>query len=174
MPPLIVADSPAAAGVAVAELRRDGWTRVELGALPVEPWDLSSQRLVVMCVVERHGERSDALLAAARGAAVVAVGSADVPELATFFDELSRLGRVDLARDGEGRRLTLEQRRLLELLADGETLGGAARRLSLSRRTADRRLAEARAALGVGSTAQAVLAFQAGEETRRGPGLARP
>lgn len=174
MPPLIVADSHAAAGAAVAELCREGWTRVELGALPLEPWDLASRRLLVTCSVEIRDERLEALFAALRGAAVVAVGSADVSELASFFDELSRLGRVDFARDGVAPTLTLEQRRLLELLAGGETLGEAARRLSLSRRTADRRLAEARNALGVASTAQAVLAFRAGEQTRRGPGLARP
>jgi DNA-binding CsgD family transcriptional regulator len=55
--------------------------------------------------------------------------------------------------------LTAEERDLLALLADGQTLGAAARSLHLSRRTADRRLAGARAKLGVASTAEAVVAF---------------
>lgn len=57
-------------------------------------------------------------------------------------------------------KLRCEQRRLLELLAAGETLGEAARHLALSRRTADRRLSQARGELGVASTAEAVLAVQ--------------
>jgi DNA-binding NarL/FixJ family response regulator len=50
-----------------------------------------------------------------------------------------------------------EQRRLLALLACGFSVPEAARRLHLSRRTAERRLAEARAALGATTNAEAVL-----------------
>jgi DNA-binding CsgD family transcriptional regulator len=53
--------------------------------------------------------------------------------------------------------LTCEERRLLELLADGQALGEAAETLHVSRRTADRRLAAAREKLGVHSTAEAVV-----------------
>jgi DNA-binding NarL/FixJ family response regulator len=173
MRPLIVAESASAAGTAVAALRRDGWTPVSADGLPAQPWDLTARRLLVTCRVERARECSAALLAAARGAGVVAVSAAGSTELAMFYDELSRLGRVTFAADPTEPTLTPEQRRLLELLAEGETLRGAARRLSLSRRTAHRRLADARAVLGVGSTVEAVLAFRAGEETRRGPGLRR-
>ena len=49
-----------------------------------------------------------------------------------------------------------EHRRVLELLAEGMTVGKAARRLCISRRTADRRLAEARIALGARTTTEAV------------------
>jgi hypothetical protein len=41
------------------------------------------------------------------------------------------------------------------------TLGEAAAELGLSRRTADRRLAAARAMLGVATTAEALVAFRA-------------
>jgi DNA-binding NarL/FixJ family response regulator len=49
------------------------------------------------------------------------------------------------------------QRRLLALLACGLSVPEAARRLHLSRRTAERRLAEARVALGAATNAEAVL-----------------
>jgi DNA-binding NarL/FixJ family response regulator len=48
------------------------------------------------------------------------------------------------------------QRRLLELLGRGLSVSEAARRLHLSRRTAERRLAEARGALGAATNAEAV------------------
>jgi DNA-binding CsgD family transcriptional regulator len=47
---------------------------------------------------------------------------------------------------------------LLELLLTGATIGEAARRLHISRRTADRRLAAARRALDAGTTAEALRA----------------
>jgi len=59
-----------------------------------------------------------------------------------------------------------EQRRLLDLLAKGLSVTAASRRLFLSRRTADRRLARARAMLGVRSNAEAiVVASSAAERT---------
>ena len=45
---------------------------------------------------------------------------------------------------------------ILAILAEGRTLGDAASTLGLSRRTADRRLAEAREAFGVERTVEAV------------------
>jgi DNA-binding NarL/FixJ family response regulator len=51
-----------------------------------------------------------------------------------------------------------EQQRLVELLADGLTRDHVARALYLSRRSVDRRVAALRRALGVRSTAEAVLA----------------
>jgi DNA-binding CsgD family transcriptional regulator len=52
--------------------------------------------------------------------------------------------------------LGLEHRRLLGLLASGTTVEEAARRLHLSRRTAQRRLADVRRRLGAPTTAAAV------------------
>ena len=173
MRPLIVAESAAAAGAAVAALRHEGWTPLDASSLPAEPWNLSGLRLLVAGSIGSSEQRAAVLVAAARGTGVVAVTPRDGAELAMFFDELARLGHVELARDARAAALTHEQRRLLELLAAGDTVREAADRLSLSRRTAHRRLAEARAALGVGTTAEAMLVFRAGEETRRGPGLRR-
>jgi DNA-binding NarL/FixJ family response regulator len=58
------------------------------------------------------------------------------------------------------RALDEEQEQLLELLARGMSVREAAKRLHLSRRTAERRLAEARAALGAATNAEAVLRAQ--------------
>jgi LuxR family transcriptional regulator, regulator of acetate metabolism len=50
-----------------------------------------------------------------------------------------------------------QQRRLLALLGRGLSVAEASKQLHLSPRTAERRLAEARAALGAGTNAEAVL-----------------
>jgi DNA-binding NarL/FixJ family response regulator len=63
------------------------------------------------------------------------------------------------------------QRRLLELLGRGLSVGEAATRLHLSRRTAERRLAEARAALGAATNAEAVLRAQGPEIGTQSDGL---
>jgi DNA-binding NarL/FixJ family response regulator len=54
--------------------------------------------------------------------------------------------------------LTHDEQRVLTLLREGLAIGEAAQALHISRRTADRRLAAARTKLGVGTTAEAVVA----------------
>jgi DNA-binding CsgD family transcriptional regulator len=66
---------------------------------------------------------------------------------------------------GGKRALDDEQRRLLGLLGGGLSVPEAARRLHLSPRTAERRLAEARAALEAATNAEAVLRAE-GQELR--------
>jgi DNA-binding CsgD family transcriptional regulator len=75
-----------------------------------------------------------------------------------------RMGDNAFSRDAAG-TLDEVQRRLLALLGSGLTVAEAARRLHLSPRTAERRLAEARAALGAATNAEAVLRAE-GEELR--------
>jgi len=58
--------------------------------------------------------------------------------------------------------LSTEQQRLLELLSGGLSLAEAAEILRLSRRTAERRLAEARRILGAETTAEAVVRAHCG------------
>jgi DNA-binding NarL/FixJ family response regulator len=53
--------------------------------------------------------------------------------------------------------LSESQRRLLELLGAGLSVGEAAERVGLSTRTAERRLAEARTRLGAATNAQALV-----------------
>jgi DNA-binding NarL/FixJ family response regulator len=58
---------------------------------------------------------------------------------------------------GVERALTEEQLRLLDLLRQGVSVREAARRLHISHRTAERRLAEAREALGAATNAEAIM-----------------
>lgn len=69
------------------------------------------------------------------------------------------------------RALDDEQRRLLELLGHGLSVDETARRLHLSRRTAERRLADARSILGAATNAEAVLRAQGQELGRKSDGL---
>jgi DNA-binding CsgD family transcriptional regulator len=64
-----------------------------------------------------------------------------------------------------------EQRRLLGLLARGLSVTEAATQLRLSPRTAERRLSEARAALGAATNAEAVLRAEGQEIGMQSEGL---
>jgi len=154
-------------------------------ALPGEPWDLSDRGLVLCCRLESDDDVVAALRAARRGvrlAVAVEPGVADRvldalggPGEARYFagkdgDEVADLtplsGRpevvdqtsvVDLTQAAElVADLTQDQRDLLMLLAAGWSVPEGAQRLYLSLRTAERRLAGARKALGVTTTAEAV------------------
>jgi DNA-binding CsgD family transcriptional regulator len=98
-----------------------------------------------------------AVLAAVRGARLVISVDAPRAVIDQLCDDLRRLGDVD-HRVGPALApvLSAEQRALLAHLLAGATLGQAARTLHLSRRTADRRLAAARTALGARTTAEAL------------------
>jgi len=110
--------------------------------------------------VRDEADAAAALLSAVWGAGLIvhATASPDVTE--RLVEDLRRLGPVDYRADEPARPdLRHDERALLELLAQGSSLGEAARRLHLSRRTADRRLASARQTLGVETTTEAVVAF---------------
>ena len=140
-------------------LEADGWF-CQSGFVPCSAeWDVSHQRIVCCGELGAEQDAMAAALAAARGAGLVVIdGSA--PELTErLVEDLSRLGQVELGHRCEPAPLDglpADQRGLLEALAQGLSLGEAARQLHISRRTADRRLAAARAALGVRTTAEAV------------------
>jgi DNA-binding NarL/FixJ family response regulator len=154
--PLIVIEGPRAAfASALADARHGGQDLIE-AFVP---------RQGVVCCGEIADRKTaeQALLAAVGGAGLIvrATTSRDVTD--RLLDDLRRLGKVDHRIDEPHRvTLTSEQRALLDLLSSGVTLGEAARRLRLSRRTADRRLAEARRALGVATTAEAVISHARG------------
>jgi hypothetical protein len=174
--PRHIVSSGADADTVVRRLTRDGWTVRDGFALPDPAWDVTSARLVL------HGRIADlenlqlAVLAAARGAGIVAVCDADTPVGRALVDDLSRLGPVHLGPGGPapanepGDRvadLIPEQRALLDRLAAGDTIAAAAAAEFLSLRTANRRIAEARALFGVRTTREAVLAYL---RQRRTPG----
>lgn len=153
MRPLIVVEaSPRAVAAARREVEAAGW-RV------VDGWR-NEAGLVCAGAVDDAAGAAEALLAAVAGAGVVVEARAGRELVDRLVDDLRRLGPVE-HRTGESEApvLTAEERDLLALLAQGLTLGAAAQRLHLSRRTADRRLAGARTKLGVASTAEAVTAF---------------
>ena len=167
--PIVVVEGPDEAfAFAVAELREGGWEIVEgFGGLP------PSRRRIVRCGrVSSAEDAAAALLAVLAGSGVVIAGSGPREVLDRLLDDLRHVGPVD-HRVGAPQPLptmTPEARAILGLLAEGQTLGEAAALLGLSRRTADRRLAEAREALGVERTAQAISRAKRLGWLRRPPG----
>jgi hypothetical protein len=164
--PRHVVSSGVDADAVLRRLVRDGWAVREGFALPDPAWDVTGARLVL------HGRIADqdtlqlAVLAAARGAGIVAVCDTDTPIGRALVDDLSRLGPVQhgVATDPAGggnalADLVPEQRALLDRLAAGDTIAAAAAAEFLSLRTANRRIAEARALFGVRTTREAVLAY---------------
>ncbi|MEV6597959.1 LuxR family transcriptional regulator [Actinoplanes sp. NPDC051346] len=167
--PRHVVASSADADTVVRRLLRDGWTVREGYALPSSAWDVTMERLVL------HGRIGDqdtlrlAVLAAARGAGIVAVCDTDSAMGRALIDDLSRLGTVQLGPGNQATtpaepghalaELVPEQRALLDRLAAGDTIAAAAAAEFLSLRTANRRIAEARALFGVRTTREAVLAY---------------
>lgn len=153
------------ADAVLRRLSRDGWTTRDGFALPEGNWDVSTAHLVV------HGRVADtdtlqlAVLAAARGAGIVAVADTATTVGRALVDDLTRLGPVrrgadDATDDATATAdLLAEQRALLDRLAAGDTIAAAAAAEFLSLRTANRRIAEARALFGVRTTREAVLAY---------------
>lgn len=134
------------------------------GRRVVQGWHVNALPVVCTGAVRDEDDAAEALLAAVGGAGVVVYAVADREVIDRLVDDLWRLGPVD-HRTGEpeaGPGLTSEERRLLDFLLEGKTLGEAAAELHLSRRTADRRLAAAREKLGVATTAEAIVAYSRG------------
>ncbi len=149
----------------LTELARDGWSLHEGWRPSRHGFAVTDARVVCHGAVLDARDTAAAVLAAARGAGVVAaVGPA--PGLAPrLFQDLSRLGPVGTAEpvgDAPEMLLDRETYALLAALAEGQTLGVAARSLSISPRTADRRLAAARRRLGVTTTAEALARLASG------------
>lgn len=138
---------------AVRELTEAGWA--------VEPGFGRTGRsgpLVRTGIVDSAGAAADALLAALDGAGLVVRAVADRPVIDRLVDDLRRLGPVDHRIGEPDVRPSVgpQAKAILGLLAEGHSLGEAAAILGLPRRTADRRLAEGRRALGVERTTEAI------------------
>jgi DNA-binding CsgD family transcriptional regulator len=160
--PRHIVSTTADADIVLRRLIRDGWAPRDGFALPEGAWDVTAARLVL------HGRVADvdtlqlAVLAAARGAGIVAVTEPGTAIGRALFDDLSRLGDITCGTDtGPPAVIDLipEQRALLDRLATGDTIAAAAAAEFLSLRTANRRIAEARALYGVRTTREAVLAY---------------
>jgi DNA-binding NarL/FixJ family response regulator len=155
---------------ALRRLARAGWRTREGFALAEPAWDVTTKRLVLYGRVADLDTAELAVHAAARGAGVVAIADLGSEVGRALLADLGRLGPVsqDAEADADGAdraarpqpaSLLPEQRALLERLANGETIAAAAAAEYLSLRTANRRIAQAREALGVRTTREAVLAF---------------
>jgi DNA-binding NarL/FixJ family response regulator len=109
-------------------------------------------------VVDGPDAAARALLAAISGAGLILETTADRATVDRLVDDLRRLGPVDhrVGEPAAGPNLDPEARAILGLLAEGHSLGEAANLLGLARRTADRRLAAARATFGVERTTEAI------------------
>jgi hypothetical protein len=162
-PRWLVANSGQAASV-LRRLARAGWQTREGFALPEAGWDVSAARLVLFGRVPDLDAAQLAVLAAARGAGVVVIAEEQSETGRAVLADLSRIGPVRTGAEGgeaatDELPLSDEQRSLLERLGAGETIAAAAEAEFLSLRTANRRIAEARKALGVRTTREAVLTF---------------
>lgn len=163
LPLHVVPTATDATGV-LRRLARGGWKTREGFALPEPAWDVSSRQLVLFGRVPDLDTAKLAVFAAARGAGVVAICDPKGEVGRALRDDLARIGPLG-ADDGEPAEetgdspITTEQAALLARLADGETIAAAASAEYLSLRTANRRIAAARKALGVATTREAVLAY---------------
>lgn len=156
--PFVVVEGPASAIDADLSAARAAGFDVVPGLRPTQRARGST---VVTGVVATPTDAADAVLAALAGAGLIVTTSADRPTVDRLIDDLRHLGRVDhrIVSDSPVAgvaSLQPEARAILGLLADGLSLGEAADALGLARRTADRRLAEARRALGVERTTEAI------------------
>lgn len=133
--------------------------------LPALPWDATELMWCCTGSVETDDDERAAVLAAVRGAAVV-VSCAHEARRARLVDDLRRVGDTIVVCGGAqvAHGLTDEQIALLEQLAIGASMAEAARVLLISMRTGERRLAAARKALGVRTTAEAVALLVAGND----------
>lgn len=165
-PPHRVLPPDADLAAAAADAVRRGWLVHQGFVPPAEPWDLAPRRMVAVGAVGSAGAARAALLCAVRGTGLLVIVDRAQPWAAAFLADLSRLAAAPAGpRPEPGRAavpdlpLSSEQREMLDLLAGGRSIAQAATDLFVSLRTANRRVAEAREALGVGTTREAVLAY---------------
>jgi DNA-binding NarL/FixJ family response regulator len=159
MRPLILASDDQTFETAVEEVSAIGWTLRRAWRLAEHEWSVSNARVVCCGPVSTFDEVAAALLAAVRGAGIIARIEPDAEPARRLREELRSLGPVEerASKHGDVTELSLEQIELCRLLGQGLSLADAATHLHLSRRTAFRRLASVREALNVETTREAVL-----------------
>jgi len=144
---------------ATSDARAAGWA-VHNGFLgPPQPWDLAPGRYVASGEVRTESDARQALLLTVRGAGLIVRVDQRAPWAPGFVADVGRVAETAGTAATDDLPLTRDQRRVLELLAQGASIADAAERLYLSLRTANRRLAEARSALQVTTTREAVLRY---------------
>jgi DNA-binding CsgD family transcriptional regulator len=157
--PLILVSDDQTFEATIDEISSIGWVIRRDWRLTERDWSVSAERVVCCGRVATFDDVSSALLAAIRGAGVVARVENEAEPTHRLREELSSLGPIEerARQHGDARELSPEQIQLCLLLGRGLSLTDAASQLHLSRRTAFRRLADTRAALNVATTREAVL-----------------
>ena len=144
-----------------------GWTARQGFDLPDEPWDLTDRRW--MCVgTVRDGESVRAAMeAVARGVGLTVAVEVSGIARHQFLEDLYKATPPEryVASPRSPTARPDEHDRLLDALARGTTVTAAAEELHISRRTANRILAEIRRELGVETTAEAVSRWSAARPT---------
>jgi len=159
-PTVVIATDDAA--TTARAMRRDA---IALADLPAEPFALAPSAILAYASVRSAADCEAALVALARGVELVLTVDIAEPHASAFVDDLARVATAVTRDAGPLAGLSADQIALLDGLAAGRTLTDVARTLGLSRRTATRRLSEARAILGAATTIEAIRTF----EQRSGP-----
>ena len=143
---------------AAGSLTAAGWVVRTGFVLPDEPWDLARRKWACQGTVAGDSGAQAATWALVRGCAlIVAIDPGGPPD---FLDDLRRAGRLEqFSVDVATAALSPVEQALLTALAEGQSIQQAAAALYLSDRTAQRRIASARAALNVRTTREAVVAW---------------
>jgi DNA-binding NarL/FixJ family response regulator len=123
-------------------------------------WRAAAPGVAYTALVEDEHGAGQAVRAALAGAQVLVAVDADREVIDRMCDDLRRLGPLDhrVGDPSSAAGLSAEEWALLDRLLAGDSLGQAAAAIHTSRRTADRRLAAARKALGVTTTAELLAA----------------
>lgn len=146
-----------------------GWSVHRGFAVDGEPWDLGAARVLCVGVVGDGAEAAAALSVAARGAALAVEVAARGAVRHRFLEDLHKVTEPTAYAPGPDpaiARLDGLQRQLLEALARGATVTAAAEAANVSRRTANRVLADARVVLEVETNAGAVRQWAAARPSR--------
>lgn len=145
-----------------AEARRLVPDHSVVDVLPLsDPYDLRDLDLVWAVVVADEEGCATVVEGVLRGIDVVVRCDGLPSDLALrFADDLRRAGGLHAVGPVAMSQLDPDQLALLEALGSGVTLASAAASQGMAIRSAHRRLAGARRALGVATTAEAVLAVE--------------
>jgi DNA-binding CsgD family transcriptional regulator len=154
-PTVVIAENDAS--VAARSIRRDAIALVDL---PAEPFALAARGLLAYAAVRNRDDCEAVLVALTRGVDLVVTLEITGSPGSTFVDDLARIADVSTRDSNPLRLLSADQVELLEALAAGRTLTDVARSTGMSRRTATRRLADARAILGADTTIEAIRRFE--------------
>jgi DNA-binding NarL/FixJ family response regulator len=169
-PVLLLPDAPTDGSVDHEVVPPPGWRVHDGFDLPAEPWDVRALRLLCVGTVHDEGTARAAITAVTRGAGL----AVRVPYRGSgrhrFLEDLHKIATpvaheapAPAPTDG----LSPIQRSLLDALARGDTVTAAAQDLHVSRRTANRLLADGRARLGVETNAEAIRRLAAGRPAPR-------